>query len=197
MPVITALREQPPHKGRQSRVEIQLDGRPWRLVPADAVVRAELFVGRALDRDAARALGRELRRSQALSDAVRVLRHRDLSRRKLDERLQRRGARDSTRREALDALERAGLVDDARVASGRARSLAERGYGDAAIRFALEGEGIDAGLAEEAMASLDPERERAERLLRGGRDPKALRRLAAKGFDAETLADVVGFADEA
>src|SRR3954453_8234478 len=177
MPVITALREQP-----RGRVEIHLDEAPWRLVPADAVVRAGLFVGRALDRDAARALGRELRRSQALTDAVRVLRHRDLSRRKLDDRLQRRGARDSTRQEALDALERAGLVDDARVASGRASSLAERGYGDAAIRFALEGEGIPVDHVETALAALEPERERAERLLAGGRDAKALRRLAAKGF---------------
>jgi regulatory protein len=192
VPVITALREQP-----RDRVEIHLDEAPWRLVPADAVVRAGLFVGRALDRDAVRALGRELRRSQALADAVRVLRHRDVSRRKLDERLQQRGARDSTRQEALDALERAGLVDDARVASGRARSLAGRGYGDAAIRFALEGEGIDAAHVEAALDALDPERERAKRLLAGGRDPKALRRLAAKGFEAETLSDVAGFADEA
>jgi regulatory protein len=191
LPVITALREQP-----RDRIEIHLDEAPWRLVPADAVVRAGLFVGRALDRDAARALGRELRRSQALTDAVRVLRHRDVSRRKLDERLQRRGARASTRQEALDALERAGLVDDARVAVGRARSLAERGYGDAAIRFALEGEAIAAEHVEDALAGLEPERDRAERLLAGGRDPKALRRLAAKGFDAETLADVAGFADE-
>jgi regulatory protein len=191
LPVITALREQ-----QSSKVQVELDGAPWRLVPADAVVRAGLFVGRALDRDAARALGRELRRSQALTDAVRVLRHRDVSRRRLDERLQRRGARDSARREALDALERAGLVDDARVASGRAAALAERGYGDAAIRFALEGEGIGALLVDEALAGLEPERTRAERLLAGGRDPKALRRLAAKGFDAETLGDIVGFADE-
>jgi regulatory protein len=191
LPVITALREQP-----RDRVEIHLDGAPWRLVPADAAVRAGLFVGRALDRDAARALGRELRRSQALTDAVRVLRHRDVSRRRLDERLQGRGARGPARRDALDALERAGLVDDARVASGRAGALAERGYGDAAIRFALEGEGIDAALVEAALAGLDPERERAERLLAGGRDPKAVRRLAAKGFDAETLGDIVGFADE-
>jgi len=190
MPVITALRE------RSSKVQVELDGAPWRLVPADAVVRAGLFVGRAFDRDAARALGRELRRSQALTDAVRVLRHRDVSRRRLDERLQRRGARQSTRQEALDALERAGLVDDARVASGRARSLAERGYGDAAIRFALEGEGIEAEHVDAALESLEPERERAERLLAGRGDPKALRRLAAKGFDAETLAAVAGFADE-
>src|SRR5439155_24276402 len=117
---------------------VELDGAPWRLVPADAAVRAGLSVGRALDRDTARSLGRELRRAEALGVAVRALRYRDLSRRRLEERLERRGARGDARAEALETLERAGLVDDRRVAAARACALAERGYGDAAIRFALE-----------------------------------------------------------
>jgi SOS response regulatory protein OraA/RecX len=160
------------------------------------VVRAGLVVGGAFDRETARTLGRELRREQALSDAVRVLRHRDVSRRRLDERLRRRGTRDAAREDALEALERAGLVDDARVAAGRAASLAGRGYGDAAIRCALESEGLAADLIAAALAGLEPERERAQRLLAGAADPKALRRLAGKGFDLETLEDVSGFADE-
>lgn len=196
-PVVTALRERRPTPGGQGRVAIELDGRPWRLVPADAVVRAGLAVGRALDREAARALGRELRRSRALADAVRVLRHRDVSRRRLDERLQRRGAPAAARADALAALERAGLVDDARVAHGRARALAERGYGDAAIRHALEGEGLAPALVAEALAGLEPERRRAEGLLeRAGPGARALRRLAARGFDAHTLEDLSRFADE-
>ena len=199
MPVITALRERPPKQNGAVHVEIDLDGSAWRIVPADAVVRAGLFVGRALDRDAARSLGRELRRAQALADAVRVLRHRDVSRRKLDERLQRRGAGAAAREAALTALEQAGVIDDARIAAARARSLAERGYGDAAIRFALEGEQIDASLAANAVAGLEPERERAERLLGPSPDAKAVRRLAGRGFDAETLTellgDLSGFAD--
>jgi SOS response regulatory protein OraA/RecX len=197
VPVITALREQP-----RGRVEIQLDDAPWRLVPADAVVRAGLVVGRALDRDAARTLGRELRRSHALADAVRVLRHRDVSRRRLDERLEQRGAGAVARRDALAALERAGLVDDARVASGRAQSLASRGYGDAAIRFALEGDGVDPEIAEAALGELEPERERARALVADAADrrsitAKTIRRLAAKGFAAETLEDLAPFADDA
>jgi regulatory protein len=192
LPVVTALREKP-----RGRVEIHLDDAPWRLVPADAVVRAGLSVGRALDREAARTLARELRRAQALTDAVRVLRHRDVSRRRLDERLQLRGASEAARRDALETLERAGVVDDARVAANRAASLAARGYGDAAIRFTLEGDGIASELIEEAVGALEPERERAEQFLGGGApDAKALRRLAAKGFDVESLRDVSGFADE-
>jgi regulatory protein len=161
------------------------------------VVRAGLVVGRALDREAARTLARELRRARALSDAVRALRHRDLSRRRLDERLRRRGAGEAARRDALETLERTGLVDDARVASGRAQALAERGYGDAAIRFALAGEGVEARAADAAVAALEPERERARRLLaRAPADPRALRRLAAKGFDGEILQELSGFADD-
>jgi SOS response regulatory protein OraA/RecX len=193
VPVITALRERP-----RGRVAVELDDAPWRLLPADAVVRAGLAVGRPLDRETARTLGRELRRARALTDAVRALRHRDLSRRRLDERLRRRGAGDTARDEALATLERAGLVDDARVAGTRAAALAGRGYGDAAIRFALEGEGLAAQLVEDALAALEPEPERAQNLLAGGpADPKTLRRLAARGFAAETLEDLAGFADDA
>jgi hypothetical protein len=96
------LRERP-----RGRVEIELDGAPWRLVPADAVVRANLLVGRELDRETARALGRELRRAAALGVATRALRHRDLSRRRLEERLAGRGAAAPARRDALETLERA------------------------------------------------------------------------------------------
>lgn len=190
MAVITALREQP-----RGRVEVQLDGRPWRVLPADAVVRTCLAVGRTVDRETARALARELRRSRALTDAVRALRRRDLSRRRLDERLGRRGAGAEARADALATLEQAGLLDDARVAATRARSLAERGYGDAAIRLALEGEQLPPELVEEALAALEPERERVRTLLREPADLRTLRRLAARGFAAETLEAVAGFAN--
>lgn len=188
--VITALREQP-----RGRVDVELDERPWRVLPAAAVVRAGLMVGRTLDRETARTLARELRATRALADATRALRYRDLSRRRLEERLAQRGAGAAARAAALETLERTGLVDDARVAASRARALAGRGYGDAAIRFALEGEGVATGVAEAALAGLEPEPERARRLLGPAPDAKAIRRLSAKGFDAELLADLGGFAD--
>jgi SOS response regulatory protein OraA/RecX len=191
--VVTALRERP-----HGRVEIELDGASWRLVPADAVVRAGLSVGRALDRDTARTLGRELRRSAALGVALRALRYGDYSRTRLEARLAGRGTRAATREDALAALEQAGLVDDARVAAGRASALASRGFGDAAIRLKLEAEGLGPEPVEEALAGLEAEPERARRLLseqRGG--VKTLRRLAARGFDPATLEELGGFADEA
>lgn len=192
MPIVTALRE----RGR-GRVEVHLDGTPWRLVPEDAVVRAGLVVGRAIDRETARSLGRELRRSEALGSALRILRYRDQSRRRLEQRLAHRGIRVAARDDALEALEAAGYVDDARVAAARARALAERGYGDGAIRFALEAEGIASEHVEAAIGELEPEGDRARALLAArGEGAKTVRWLASKGFDASTLEDVAGFADD-
>jgi SOS response regulatory protein OraA/RecX len=196
---VTALREQP-----RGCVEVQLDGATWRLVPADAVVRSGLFVGGTLDRETARTLGRELRRADALARAARALRPRDRSRRALAERLTHAGVREEAREDALDALERAGLVDDARVAASRAHALAERGYGDAAIRHDLETEGLAGELVEQALEALEPERERARALVarrvsKGqGAEPKTARYLIAKGFAAATVEEAFGgFAEDA
>ena len=191
--VVTALRERP-----RGRVEVELDGAPWRVLPADAVVRAGLSVGRALDRETARTLARELRRAGALFRATRALASRDRSRRALEKRLERAGVPAASRDEALGALERVGLVDDARVAHAQAAALAGRGYGDAAIRFDLEREGFPREAVVDAVAALEPEPERARRLLdRDGRSPRTLRRLAARGFDAATIEDLGGFAADA
>jgi SOS response regulatory protein OraA/RecX len=129
---------------------------------------------------------------------MRALRYRDLSRHRLEERLARRGMRAEAQEDALAALEEAGLVDDGRVASARAEALAARGYGDAAIRFKLEGEGLADELVAEAVAGLEPEAVRAGKLLdRRERGPAAVRWLASRGFDLGTLEDLAGFADEA
>ena len=53
-------------------------------LPATAVVRAELRVGRRLDRESARLLARELRAANALARATRALASRDRSRGELD-----------------------------------------------------------------------------------------------------------------
>src|SRR5579885_1888031 len=172
MATVTALRERP-----RGRVEVELDDRPWRTLPVDAVVRSGLLVGRTLDRPAARALARELRRSDALRVAARALRHRDLSRQALAERLPA-----PAREEALETLERSGLVDDARAAAARAAWLAARGWGDEAIRFRLEQEGFGGEPLEHALAALEPESERARGFLAAG---KSERWLAARGFAPE------------
>jgi regulatory protein len=188
MATITALRELP-----RGKVDVELDGAPWRRLPIDAVARAGLTVGRQLDRATARTLGRELRRAGALARATRALAARDRSRRSLEERLAAAGVAAEPRREALEALERVGLVDDARFALRRAAALAERGQSDAAIRFDLERQGVPDAVATDALAALEPERERARRLAeRRGRGAKTARWLAARGFEPDTVEEVAG-----
>lgn len=162
---------------------VELDGAPWRTLPVEVVARAGLSEGRLLDRPALRLLRQELRRSEALAVAGRALRRQDLSERGIAERLGRASVAPATIAASLAVLSRAGLVDDARFARTRAGSLAERGYGDAAIRYDLERQGVAPELAQEALESLEGEGERARRLVeRRGRSARTARYLASKGF---------------
>src|SRR5205823_7981783 len=122
--------------------------------------------------------------------------HRGLAAHGLAERLTRRGVPPAQRREVIERLARAGYVDDARFARSRARVLADRGLGDAAIRADPEERGIDADAASDALAALEPEPERARveaaRLGGGGR---AARALARKGFAGASVEAAVALAD--
>ncbi|HVW89398.1 MAG TPA: RecX family transcriptional regulator [Gaiellaceae bacterium] len=116
----------------------------------------------------------------------------------MDERLAKAGIEDDARADALDTLERVGYVDDGRFALSRAAALAGRGYGDAYVRHVLEAEGVGADLVEAAVAALEPEAERAERLAAlGGRTEKLAAQLQRKGFGQDALERAFGplFAD--
>ncbi len=180
LPKITELRP-----ARRGQVRVELDGAPWCTFAVDVVVRAGLRTGLELDR--------ERRRHRALTVAARALRHRDLSERRLADRLARAGVRAPERAEALDTLSRAGYVDDARYAQQRARSLAARGLGNRAIRFALERDGIDAETGEQALAALEPEATRAEALAaRKGLTKATARYLARRGFGEDAVESALG-----
>ena len=187
-PVITRLRAR-----GAGRVEVELDGRPWRVVPAEAVLVAGLAVGRALDRATARTVGRELRRLEARGQALRALRARDHTVASLDRRLAERGAAPRVRRETVAAVQRAGLVDDGRLARERATLLADRGAGDGMIAADLEHRGVP---DEEIHAAL------ASARVRGGRGPRGsssiagaragtARHLASKGFSEEAIETLI------
>ena len=120
--------------------------------------------------------------------ALRALRHRDRSRRELDQRLAKAGIEVGEREETLDRLTDSGLVSDKRFAAGRARSLAARGAGNDLIRTDLRRRGVASDAVERAIAELEAEEVRAAELHeRRGGDEKALRYLAGKGFSRETL----------
>lgn len=194
MAVVSALRG----SGR-GRVSVELDGEAWRVLPLEPVVRAGLAEGVELDRPRVRTLARELRRARALGVAGRVLARRDLSERGVRDRLKRAGVAPAGVEEAVGTLRRTGLLDDGRFAAARALRLAERGLGDAAVRFDLERHGIAATEIEAALAGLEPERERAERIVsRRGSGPATARRLARLGFteDAVEAASAASVAPE-
>jgi SOS response regulatory protein OraA/RecX len=195
MPTVTRLQAR-----GAGRVAVDLDGRPWRVVPAEAVLAAGLHVGEELDRERARRLRRELVRLRALAVAGASLSRRERSASALGDRLDKAGTPPAVRRRTLDVLERAGLVDDVRVAGARAAALAARGYGDEAIGADLERQGIAAELRTEALERLPPEHERLRPILeRRGTGPATARYVARRGFGEDAVAAAAGadFANDA
>ncbi len=182
MATVTALRPQ------RGLVAVELDGRPWRTVPVAAAADARLTLGCELDRERARCLGRALRRHRARHVAVDAVSRREHSRATLAARLERRGVRAQERDHAVEAAARAGLVDDGRFAEIRARALASRGAGDLLVLDDLERNGVNEAMARAAIADLEPEHVRAERIVAArGLSARTVRYLAARGFTEETL----------
>ncbi len=191
-PVLTALRRAGP-----GWVALEVDGRPWRAVPDEAVLAAGLALGMALDRRRLRSLRRELRRGDALATAGRGLARRSESRARLAQRLERAGVAPAARREALDTLERLGLVDDARLAGARAENLVRRGWGDAAIVAKIIAEGIADESALRAVEELPSERDRAIALAEGQSDRRRTAALLTRrGFGDDAIEAAVGPLDE-
>ena len=180
---ITALR-----KAGKAAVAVELDGEPWRRLPHDVVLACRLCDGVELDRPRLRRIRAELRRYEALDVAGRLLRHRDLAVERLEAELARRDVAPADRDRALRTLQRAGVVDDTRLAAARAQSLADRGYGDQAIRWRLARAGLAEPCIAEALASLEPEGERARELVeREGTSPRTARLLVRRGFGEDAV----------
>lgn len=192
MATLTALR-----RSSSGGVALEVDGRPWRTVPDDVVVRCGLHAGLALDRARLRSLRTELQRAEALATAGRALAQAPLSRRRLGERLRRRGVAPSAERTAVATLTSAGLLDDARLALERAQGLAERGWGDLAVASRLEREGFEEKEVREALSALPPEASRAAELARklGKVRAKTWGALARRGFAPEAIEDALGALD--
>src|SRR5262245_57989669 len=192
-PVVTGLR-----RSGRNRVAIELDGTPWRVLPAEPVAAAGITEGVTIDRARARTLNVELRRVEARNTALSALRRRDHTTATLSARLAERGVAPAALRTTLETMERSGLVDDTRFAHGRAAALADRGAGDAMIRDDLERRGVPSDLVAAAIAELEPEAARAARFVNAhGNTPRALRRLAARGFGSDALESLVADGHEA
>lgn len=134
--------------------------------------------------------------ADAFETALRALRSRDRSAAELAARLARRGVEEDEQAEVLERLDRAGYLDDERFATQRAAALAGRGSGDALIRDDLERRGIAAEAVEAAIGALEPEPQRAARIVaRRGHSAKTARYLAGRGFGEDALTAIVAESD--
>jgi len=125
---------------------------------------------------------------RALDVATKALARRDFSERGLRDRLERAGVDAAEAESVVERLRSEGVLDESRFGANRARALAERGKGDAAIRFDLETQGLPGDVVAAALAALEPERERAERIVaHRGPGPATAKLLAGRGFDEEAI----------
>ncbi len=136
-PVVTALRAR-----GNDRVEIDLDGHPWRIVPTEAVYGPP--VGRQRRRSGDRALAREGTASarKLVRRLCRLSAHAITPSRHSSSGSQTEARHRESRRQTLEAARRAGLVDDRRFARDRATLLAGRGAGITSSRADLERCGV-------------------------------------------------------
>ena len=192
------MRALPELRGGAGAASSGCDGEPWRTLPAGAVVAAACWSGRLLDRERARELRRGVRRAGGPA-RTQPTRFRGATGRPRVSRpsSKQRGIAGPERVEAVKTLLSLGYVDDARFAARRAATLAARGHGDEAIRFDLDRQGLDREQVEAALATLAPERERASAIAARSSDPlpKTARRLATKGFSAESIESALGVLD--
>jgi SOS response regulatory protein OraA/RecX len=124
----------------------------------------------------------------AFGALVDALSRRDLTSTELEQRLLRAGFDAAACSDALARASEAGYLDNTRVATERARHLAERDASDAAIRVELGRRGVSDEDVDLALAGVAPESERAERLAtRLGGGARAARALGRKGYPEDIV----------
>ena len=130
--------------------------------------------------------------ADALQVAVKALARRELSAAELLQRVTRAGFSADDAARAVADLREAGYQSDERAARDRARVLAERGFGNAAIRDDLRRRRFDVD-TEPVLAELPPEPERAGALAeRIGPGRRLMQTLQRKGYSEETIVTVTG-----
>jgi SOS response regulatory protein OraA/RecX len=103
---------------------------------------------------------------------------------------------------SLARIKELGLLDDREYARRRGVLMAERGYGDHAIRLFLEGLGIPEAMAYDAVKNIPRELSEKKRMAsiiekrKGLERGKLIRFLAGRGFPLDHIMDVLGGVDE-
>ena len=115
----------------------------------------------------------------------------------LDRRLAASGFAEPDRADAIETLTRTGVLDDARFTAGRARALAGRGAGDRLIRHDLASAGVARELIDEVVGELEPESERARRIVETrGASAKTARYLARKRFSDDAVRAAIAHGED-
>lgn len=158
MRLVTELIPEP----RSGGVRVQLDGTPFGTIGAGDLLELALVVGRELDEAATSALAARADRFAARGAVLRLLATRPLPSGEIVRRLVRKGMPRSAVQEAVAVLRDGGLIDDLEFARHYARTRVgrrrvgpvrlvadlrrmglEQGEAQAAVREALEADGVD------------------------------------------------------
>ena len=129
----------------------------------------------------------------AFQIAVGALSRRELTSSELVTRLLRAGVERAEAETVAARLEEDGYQSNARAAMERARVLASRPVGDAAIAADLGRRGLSRDEISTALAEVGPEIDRARSLAtRLGPGPRLSRTLSTRGFSHETVDALLG-----
>ncbi len=186
-----------PSRRVKGRILVWLEGmdQPLR-VTENEVLTFALRPGETLEEETLAALKAAAGTSSAKAQAAQLLSHRPLSKKELEQRLQKKGQTTEDAAAAAQRMEELGVVNDAEYARMLVHSYDRRGYGPRRIRHQLQQHGIPVPLWEEAMEELSDPVEQVLRFLSAGRgvdctDEKSRRRAAdallRRGFDWESI----------
>lgn len=195
MPEITGVRE------RRGRARVFVDGEFWAEIDANVATERGLHEGVALSREELRETRVAGERALAMNRALHFLGYRARSQKEVRDRLGRYGYDGETIEVVLGRLGELGYLDDAEFARTAAREKARK-YGPRRVSAELRRGGVDAEVAEEAVADAfagRPEREAAyaavSRRYNTSEGSDALARrvygfLTRRGFSADVCAEI-------
>jgi regulatory protein len=200
MSIVTQITEHPRKPGRYV---IDVDGREFAVVTADALAATKARTGVVVDDRLAARLGEANELTAAYDRALHLLSFRARSARELERRLIQKGVTPERADRVIAKLREAGLVDDADFARQVARSKVSAGASRRRLHQELFKRGVARDIADEAVDEVLEEENVdevavAERIARkrlpslAGADAPTRRRrlyafLARRGHDGETI----------
>jgi regulatory protein len=204
MNTITQITEHPRKPGRYV---VDVDGKPYAIVTADALAATKARVGVVIDNTLAAHLNEANELTAAYDRALNLLAFRARSTRELQRRLMQKGVTPERADRVIAKLREAGLIDDADFARQLARSKMSGGASRRRVHQELFRRGVAREVADEAVERVVEEdglsdAESIERVARkkwstlaGLDDPTRRRRLfaflARRGFDSDAISRVV------